>query len=66
MPLWAGLKSMVIILVDKLVYRNLISDDQCVTIVVHVGVFTLQATTDLSTATETFIRWKPALSATDV
>ena len=32
--------------------------------VVHVGVFTLQATTDLSTATETFIRWKPALSAT--
>ena len=32
--------------------------------VVHVGVFTLQATTDLSTATETFLRWKPALSAT--
>ena len=32
--------------------------------VVHVGVFYLQATTDLSTAQETFIRWKPALSAT--
>jgi hypothetical protein len=32
--------------------------------VAHVGVFTLQATTDLSTATGTFLRWKPALSAT--
>ena len=32
--------------------------------VVHVGVFTLQATTNLSSATETFLRWKPALSAT--
>ena len=33
--------------------------------VVHVGVFTLQAATNLSTAQETFIRWKPGLSATD-
>ena len=33
--------------------------------IAHVGVFTLQATTNLITATETFIRWKPALSATE-
>ena len=33
--------------------------------VVHVGVFTLQATTNLSSATETLLRWKPGLSATD-
>ena len=33
--------------------------------IAHVGVFTLQATTDLITATETFLRWKPDLSATD-
>ena len=33
--------------------------------VVHVGVFSLQAATNLRTAQETFIRWKPGLSATD-
>ena len=33
--------------------------------VVHVGVFTLQATTNLSSATEMFLRWKPGLSATN-
>jgi hypothetical protein len=33
--------------------------------VVHVGVFTLQATTNLNSATETLLRWKPGLSATD-
>ena len=32
--------------------------------VTHVGYFTLQGDTNLSTAQETFIRWKPELSAT--
>ena len=31
--------------------------------VVHVGVFTLQAATDLRTAEDTYIRWTPALSS---
>ena len=33
--------------------------------VVHVGFFTLHAATNLRSATETFTRWKPELSATD-